>query len=71
LVKSHGYGEQRTAWDLMIIDEAHRAKGDGSAFNEALRNLDDRAKRKLILTAMPEWRNRIRSSRHLSGPSQI
>jgi hypothetical protein len=37
----------------MIIDEAHRAKGDGSAFNEALRNLGDRAKRKLILTATP------------------
>lgn len=53
LVKSHGYGEQRTACDLMIIDEAHRAKGDGSAFNEALHNLGDRAKRKLILTATP------------------
>lgn len=53
LVKSHGYGEQRTACDLMIIDEAHRAKGDGSAFNEALSNLGDRAKRKLILTATP------------------
>jgi len=53
LVKSHGNNEQRTACDLMIIDEAHRAKGDGSAFNEALRNLGDRAKRKLILTATP------------------
>ena len=53
LVKSHGYGEQRTACDLMVIDEAHRAKGDGSAFNGALRNLGDRAKRKLILTATP------------------
>jgi hypothetical protein len=53
LVKSHGYGEQRTACDLMIIDEAHRAKGDGSAFNEALQNLGGRAKRKLILTATP------------------
>ncbi len=53
LVKSHGYGEQRTACDLMIIDEAHRAKGDGSAFNEVLRQLGDRAKRKLILTATP------------------
>ena len=53
LVKSHGCGEQRTACDLMIIDEAHRAKGDGSAFNEALSNLGDRAKRKLILTATP------------------
>jgi superfamily II DNA or RNA helicase len=53
LVKSHDHGEQRTACDLMIIDEAHRAKGDGSAFNQALRNLGDRAKRKLILTATP------------------
>ncbi|WP_434718146.1 SNF2-related protein [Paraburkholderia sp. A1BS-2L] len=53
LVKSHGNSEQRTACDLMIIDEAHRAKGDGSAFKEALFNLGDRAKRKLILTATP------------------
>lgn len=53
LVKSHGNNEQRTACDLMIIDEVHRAKGDGSAFNEALRNLGVRAKRKLILTATP------------------
>ena len=53
LVRSHGNNEQRTACDLMIIDEAHRAKGDGSAFNEALRNLGDRATRKLILTATP------------------
>ena len=53
LVRSHGNNEQRTACDLMIIDEAHRAKGDGSAFNEALRNVGDRAKRKLILTATP------------------
>jgi hypothetical protein len=53
LVKSHSKNEQRTACDLMIIDEAHRAKGDGSAFNDALRNLGDRAKRKLILTATP------------------
>lgn len=53
LVKSHANNELRTACDLMIIDEAHRAKGDGSAFNEALRNLGDCAKRKLILTATP------------------
>ncbi|MGD0838846.1 MAG: SNF2-related protein, partial [Polyangia bacterium] len=53
LVRSHGNNEQRTACDLMIIDEAHRAKGDGSAFNDALRNLGDHAKRKLILTATP------------------
>ena len=53
LVKSHGNNEQRTACDLMIIDEAHRAKRERSAFNEALRNLGDQAKRKLILTATP------------------
>jgi len=53
LVKSHKRNKQKTACDLMIIDEAHRAKGDGSAFNEALRKLGDRAKRKLILTATP------------------
>lgn len=53
LIRSHSNNEQRTSCDLMIIDEAHRAKGDGSAFNEALNNLGDRAKRKLILTATP------------------
>jgi hypothetical protein len=53
LATSHGKNEQRTACDLMIIDEAHRAKGNGSAFNKALHNLGDRAKRKLILTATP------------------
>jgi hypothetical protein len=52
-VKSHGDGAQRTACDLMIIDEAHRAKGDGSAFNDALRSLGHHAKRTLILTATP------------------
>lgn len=53
LVRSHGNNEQRTSCDLMIIDEAHRAKGDNSAFNDALRSLGDCAKRKLILTATP------------------
>ena len=53
LVKSYANNEQRTECDLMIIDEAHRAKGDKSSFNEALRNLGGRAKRKLILTATP------------------
>lgn len=50
LVISH---RKRTSCDLMIIDEAHRAKGDGSAFNKAINNLGARAKRKLILTATP------------------
>lgn len=53
LVKSHGNNEQRTSCDLMIIDEAHRAKGDGSAFCKALQELGRHAKRKLILTATP------------------
>src|SRR5208337_3631952 len=53
LIKSHGKDEQRTKCDLMIIDEAHRAKGEDSAFNEAIRNLGALAKRKLILTATP------------------
>lgn len=53
LVKSHGNNEQRTACDLMIIDEAHRAKGEDSAFKDALDNLGDHATRKLILTATP------------------
>ena len=53
LVSGHKNKQQLTACDLMIIDEAHRAKGDGSAFNDALRELGDGAKRKLILTATP------------------
>lgn len=53
LVKSYRNNEQRTSCDLMIIDEAHRAKGEGSAFNTALNGLVDRATWKLILTATP------------------
>lgn len=53
LVKHHKIGAQRVGCDLMIIDEAHRAKGEGSAFNEALRSLGGLAARKLILTATP------------------
>lgn len=53
LVDSHRELEQRTACDLMIIDEAHRAKGEGSAFNKALSALGKHAERKLILTATP------------------
>lgn len=53
LVRSHKNCEQKTGCDLMIIDEAHRAKGDRSAFREALSSLGDSAKRKLILTATP------------------
>jgi ERCC4-related helicase len=58
LVKRRGNNNQQTGCDLMIIDEAHRAKGDGSAFNKALNTLPRRAeqnrpKRKLIFTATP------------------
>ena len=53
LVKSHKDKRQITTCDLIIIDEAHRAKGDGSAFNDALREMGDQAKWKLILTATP------------------
>jgi hypothetical protein len=53
LVEGYQNDQQRTACDLMIIDEAHRAKGDGSAFSHALQDLGARASRKLILTATP------------------
>lgn len=39
--------------DLLIIDEAHRAKGEGTNFSESLRRQKQRAKRILILTATP------------------
>jgi hypothetical protein len=52
-IKSIDNNEQRTACDLMIIDEAHRAKGEDSEFKIALNNPRLRAKRKLILTATP------------------
>lgn len=39
--------------DLMIIDEAHKAKGEGSDFNVAISHLGGNSKRKLILTATP------------------
>lgn len=53
LVKSHKEKKQQTSCDLMIIDEAHRAKGEQSRFKTALDVLGNRAKRKLILTATP------------------
>lgn len=53
LARTRSDRERKIACDLMIIDEAHRAKGEGSAFNHALRNLGDRVSRKLILTATP------------------
>ena len=39
-------------YDVVIVDEAHRAKGEGSALNEALSSMS-RVKLKLILTATP------------------
>lgn len=53
LIKSYDNGKQDTACDLMIVDEAHRAKGENSVFKDALFTLGNSAKRKLILTATP------------------
>ncbi len=39
--------DNKAGCDLVIIDEAHRAKSDGSDFNRALCNLSRFAKRKL------------------------
>jgi ERCC4-related helicase len=53
LVVSSRSNQQPTGCDLMVIDEAHRAKGEESAFKRALTALGKYAKRKLILTATP------------------
>lgn len=39
--------------DLLIVDEAHRAKGEGTAFSESLKKQRKKAGRVLILTATP------------------
>jgi len=39
--------------DLLIVDEAHRAKGEGTAFSTALKRQKKHASRVLILTATP------------------
>jgi ERCC4-related helicase len=39
--------------DLLIVDEAHRAKGDNTAFSAALKRQKKHARRVLILTATP------------------
>jgi hypothetical protein len=39
--------------DLLIVDEAHRAKGEEAAFNKALNKQKKHARRVLILTATP------------------
>jgi ERCC4-related helicase len=54
-VVKHSYAssENRLACDLLIVDEAHRAKGDKTAFSEALKKQKRYAHRVLILTATP------------------
>lgn len=54
-VATHHYASQESnlKCDLLIVDEAHRAKGDGTSFSRALRAQSGRAKRVLILTATP------------------
>jgi len=39
--------------DLLIVDEAHRAKGEGTAFSDSLKTQRKKAQRVLILTATP------------------
>ena len=53
LVTARREGLLRTGCDLLIVDEAHRAKGEESAFREALEAQGERAAAKLILTATP------------------
>jgi hypothetical protein len=53
-VVKHSYAREATlACDLLVVDEAHRAKGERSAFSTALRRQRKLAKRVLILTATP------------------
>lgn len=54
-VVKHSYAasEFNLACDLLIIDEAHRAKGEHTAFSQALNRQKKSARRVLILTATP------------------
>ena len=53
-VVKHSYAKDFTlACDLLIVDEAHRAKGENTDFSKALRRQRKSAKRVLILTATP------------------
>jgi hypothetical protein len=53
-VVKHSYAREATlACDLLIVDEAHRAKGENSAFSTSLKRQRKRAKRLLFLTATP------------------
>jgi len=54
-VVKHSYAASdfNLACDLLIVDEAHRAKGENSAFSAALKRQKKYARRVLILTATP------------------
>jgi hypothetical protein len=54
-VVKHSYAasDLPLACDLLIVDEAHRAKGEGTAFSAALKRQKKYARRVLILTATP------------------
>jgi hypothetical protein len=53
-VVKHSYAKDFTlACDLLIVDEAHRAKGENTDFSKALKRQRKSAKRVLILTATP------------------
>ncbi len=54
-VVKHSYASSdfNLSCDLLIVDEAHRAKGDQTSFSKALRRQRKHAKRTLILTATP------------------
>lgn len=54
-VVKHSYASSdfNLSCDLLIVDEAHRAKGDQTSFSKVLRRQRKHAKRVLILTATP------------------
>lgn len=54
-VVKHSYASSdfNLACDLLVVDEAHRAKGEGTAFSRALKRQKKYARRVLILTATP------------------
>jgi hypothetical protein len=54
-VVKHSYASSdfNLGCDLLIVDEAHRAKGDQTCFSKALKRQRRHAKRILILTATP------------------
>lgn len=54
-VVKHSYASSdfNLGCDLLIVDEAHRAKGDQTCFSKALKRQRKHAKRILILTATP------------------